>query len=589
MQLRSIRPENVIRVEYYDIPPARWATRAEVVVNITTRNTESGYVYGVDLISALDTGYIDTSAYAGYTKGYNDFGLEYTLHLRDYDSKISRNKYEYPLQGLSYSSDEKIKTHTGYANQPFTLRYARALPDDYTFQVKTNFMLYNDFEKNNGLSDFIQGNTKTLDASLHRSSTDYINPSIDVYFSKNLGKKDDLSVNLVGTLYNTQIYQLDKEWVTDTDEAIFNNEMHLKARQNGFISEVAHTHNFGSTNLSSGYRISTNSVANTLENLEGYSQYTVDYREQYVYSELSGKNKKFMYRLGLGLLNIHNKSAENTVNQWSITPKLILSYPINHRQNIRFTSKYIPVSPSSDALSSNVIQLVPHIVKRGNPYLKPEQTWSNNLIYSLNNKYLDVNLKLSYTYKNKAINQLFVADPTGGYVLTYENARNYHQYALELAGSVKPFGNDYLTIKINIKPASESIKTGSGIVFRNKYIQNFFIISSTYKAFGIDYYLNFPAFSLTNSFLDKDENANHVVVKYRYKHWTFSGGIYYIGSPSKYATKSLAGSLLNYNAEVHIDNNKSMWVVGLSYDFAKGKKLEVKKKLDNQTAPAATF
>jgi hypothetical protein len=44
MQIRSIAPSEVVKVEYYDIPPARWATRADIVVNILTRSTETGYV-----------------------------------------------------------------------------------------------------------------------------------------------------------------------------------------------------------------------------------------------------------------------------------------------------------------------------------------------------------------------------------------------------------------------------------------------------------------------------------------------------------------------------------------------------------------
>ncbi len=32
-----------------------------------------------------------------------------------------------------------------------------------------------------------------------------------------------------------------------------------------------------------------------------------------------------------------------------------------------------------------------------------------------------------------------------------------------------------------------------------------------------------------------------------------------------------------------------MFILGLSYDFSKGKKTEIQKKLNNDTAPAATF
>ena len=94
-QVKSIAPTNVVRVEYFDIPPARYSQRADTVVNIITKNPEVGYSYGTDLTSALTTGFVNGSAYAGYTKGKNDFGLEYNINLRDYDNRIVNKTYEY--------------------------------------------------------------------------------------------------------------------------------------------------------------------------------------------------------------------------------------------------------------------------------------------------------------------------------------------------------------------------------------------------------------------------------------------------------------------------------------------------------------
>lgn len=76
MQARGIQPENVVRVEYYDNPPTRWATRADTVVNIITRNPEVGFAAGVDVSSALTTGFVNGRSYANYTNGRNNIGFE---------------------------------------------------------------------------------------------------------------------------------------------------------------------------------------------------------------------------------------------------------------------------------------------------------------------------------------------------------------------------------------------------------------------------------------------------------------------------------------------------------------------------------
>ncbi len=590
MQIRSVQPVEVVKVEYYDIPPARWATRADQIVNIITRNPETGYVFGADATSAFSTGFVNGSAYGNYTKGKNDFGLEYSIYLRDYDNRTVKSIYDYNLNGSHYRSEEDKKDHFGYTYQNLALRYTRSIPEKYAFQAKLNMDIFTSFVKGKGQSVFY----KDIDVEQHEmfkdGNSDYVQPTLDLYFSKNIGKKDEISINLVGSNFTTTNSEFAKEWDLSSGNSVYDNDMNLKAKQTGIVGEIAHIHTFEKGKLSSGYRISNTSISNALQNLEGFSEYNVNYLEQYLYTEYSGKIKKLSYRLGVGLTNIHNKSAENVDDEWTFTPKIILSYPIKSNQNLRFTSSYKPQSPGSSALSSNVVQMAPNIVQRGNPFLQSSQRWGNNLIYSYNNKYFDFNGNLFYWYNNRAINQYYVLDETlGGYALTYENAKNSQQYGIQLSGSYKPFGSNLLVIKAVISPASETVRTSSGALIKNNYIGNNFTLSSEYKSFNIQYQFNIPVYNLSGAFLNTNENANHIFVSYKLKEWTFTTGMYWMGMPSDYKTKSLSESLVNYSRHNQIWNNKSMFVIGLSYDFSKGKKTEIEKKLNNSTAPAATF
>ncbi len=590
MQIRSVQPSEVVKVEYYDIPPARWATRADIVVNLITRNPETGYVFGADVSSALTTGFVNGSAYGNYTKGKNDFGVEYSINLRDYDNRTVKSIYDYNLNDSHYRSEENKKDHFGYTYQNIVLRYTRSLPDNYAFQAKMNMDLFTSFIKGNGQSIFYKNDVSEDHGMFKNGDSNYTQPTLDLYFSKNIGKKDELSLNLVGSHFTTNTSELAKEWMSDTGTSVYDNDMNLKAKQTGVVGELAHVHTFEKGKLSSGYRISNTSISNDLQNLAGFSEYNVNYLEQYLYTEYSGKKDKFSYRLGAGLTNIHNKSAENIFDEWTFTPKIILSYQLTSNQNFRFTSSYKPQSPGSSALSSNVVQLAPNIVQKGNPFLKSSQRWGNNLIYSYSNKYFDFNANLFYWYNNRAINQYYVLDDTfGGYALTYENARNSQQYGIQLTGSYKPFGNSLLVIKAVIAPASETLKTSSGELIKNNYIGNNFVLSSEYKSFSFQYQLNIPVYNLNGAFLTTNENQNHFFASYKLKEWTFTTGMYWIGMPSDYRTKSLSESLVNYSRHNQIWNNKSMFILGLSYDFSKGKKNNIDRKLNNSTAPAATF
>jgi hypothetical protein len=85
-------------------------------------------------------------------------------------------------------------------------------------------------------------------------------------------------------------------------------------------------------------------------------------------------------------------------------------------------------------------------------------------------------------------------------------------------------------------------------------------------------YFNIPTYSLSGAFLNTNENEHDIFVNYKHKNWTFYTGMYWIGMPSEYKTKSLPESLVDYRVHTQIMNNKSMFVLGLSYDFSKRKK-----------------
>lgn len=590
LQIRSVAPNEVVKVEYYDIPPVRWATRADTVVNILTRSTETGYVFGTEVFSALNTGFVNGSAYANYTKGKNDFGLEYSINLRNYNDRRVNSIYDYKLGGKHYRSDENRKDHFGYTYQNIVLRYTRQVPDKYAFQAKLNMDIFSRFSRGVGESIFSEDASGEAHSMFKNNGSNYVIPKLDLYYSKKIGEKDELSINVVGSHYTTNTSETAKEWITASGLSVYDNDMVLKAKQTSIVGELAHTHDFKARKLSSGYRISRSSISNDLNNLAGYSQYSVNYLEQYFYTEFSGKIDQFSYRLGAGLTNIHNKSAETTFDEWTFTPKVVLGYQLKNNQTLRFTGSYTPVSPQSNALSSNVVQLAPNIVQRGNPFLASQQVFSNNLTYSFNNKYFDFNAGLFYRYTDRVINQYYVQDDVlGGYALTYENGKSGQKYGLQLTGSYKPFGNSLLVIKTVITPTSETIRTSKGAVIKNNYLGNYFVLSSEYKKFSVQYDFNIPTYSLSGAFLNTNENEHDIFVNYKHKNWTFYTGMYWIGMPSEYKTKSLPESLVDYRVHTQIMNNKSMFVLGLSYDFSKGKKTEIQRKLNNVTAPAATF
>ncbi|TGN27065.1 outer membrane beta-barrel protein [Empedobacter tilapiae] len=592
-QIRAVKPQDVVRVEYFDIPPARYANRADQVVNLITRNPENGYVYGADISSALSTGFVNGSAYANFTKGKNNFGLEYYIYFRDYKDRTSMNIYDYNLNNIHYRTENQRNEYFGYTDQTIALRYTNSDSDKYAFQAKLDMNISSSFAYANGTSLFYQNSLLNNHSTYKHSNSNYSKPTLDLYYSRKLGKKDELSLNVVGSMYTTKSIDETREWETVLGTEQYNYLTNLEADQKGIVGEIAHTHSFEKGKLNSGYRISNNSIDNKLENLNGPSNNKVNYLEQYIYSEYSGKVKKLSYRLGVGLTNVHNKNEDTNTDTWTFTPKLVLGYELAKNQNLRFSSSYKPTSPWNSALSKNVIQVVENITQEGNPYLTIQKSFGNNLIYSFNSKYFDLNTNAFYHFTKDPINQLYLQNIINGnvegYKLTYENAQNSQRYGVQITGSIKPFGTDILTVKVNVAPATERFKTKDGRILKNDYIGNYFALSSVYKNFRVDYQFNIPYYTLGGALLYTQENMNHAFASYKYNNWTFSTGMYWIGMPSTYKQKTMDKQYVDYSRVGKIWDNKSMFVVGLSFDFATGKKTNINRKLENKTAGAATF
>ena len=589
LQLQGIKPETVVRIDYYDVPPTRWANKADLVVNVITRNPENGYTGGASVQNATFTGFVNGSAYFTHTRGKNTFGLDYNLGFRDYDNRNYHSTYEYLLNGQKYRSDEFRKEHFGYTIQEISATYSNSKEDSYSFQAKLNLNMNHYFSRANGESEFIQGAITTQNSLLNSDNEKYINPVLDLYFNKNLGQKDEIALNAVGSFFRTQNSKLAKEWVTNTGASVFENDMNLSNRQFNSVVELAHIHKFKIGKLNSGYRFSNENISNNLTNLAGHSEYEVNYFKQYFYTEFSVKIKKLMYRLGAGITNINNKSQYERTNEWSFTPNLILGYQLSKNQSLQLISSYKPNTPSGEQLSSNIVQLVPNIVKQGNPYLKPEYLWKNQLKYSFNNKYFDFNIIAFYNNTKSAITEYYSFDlPANRYVLSYENADNYTKGGAQFVGVIKPFGNNYLRITTLLAPIWEKIKI-KDIEIKNSYLSNRLTLVSQYKNFTLQYQFNIPVFSLDGAFLYTNENQNHLFLQYRKNGWTFTSGMYWMGVPSEYKSKSYSKSLFDFTNHTKIQNNKNMLVFGVAYDFSKGKNNEIDKKLENSGGSAVNF
>lgn len=106
LQLQSVKPEMVVRVEHYEIAPTRWANRADSVVNVITKNPNTGYTGGFNVTNSPLTGFLNGSAYFNKTEVAKYYD-------RRYDIDDIKSLFEFSRIGASLKDIEEASYKIG--------------------------------------------------------------------------------------------------------------------------------------------------------------------------------------------------------------------------------------------------------------------------------------------------------------------------------------------------------------------------------------------------------------------------------------------------------------------------------------------
>lgn len=586
-QLKMIPPEKVLRVEYYDIPPARYAY-VGTVINVITKTLDNGYALGVQTLTAFTTGFNNSNAYYSVTHGKHRFDIEYELNYRNYKNRIEEVQYNYLLGNTMYQDHTKGKDAFGYTTHSLSLKYAFAKSDKHIFQATLMPDYSTSFSKAVYEGTYQNGNDWSALSKDWDKNDKTIHPSLDLYYWQKLSDKDELSLNLNLNHFQTKGHDNRKECGKETNNKSYEEFMTLNNQKKSIIGEVAYSRNLSiASRLNAGYKVEYSHLLSDLNNLFGDSRYTSDYLQQYVYGEVTGMKDKWMYRLSLGFTHIYNESLDNKYNRLLFTPKLVIGYNIDSRNSLRLIMNSTPLMPSIDMLSNNAISMTRDIIKMGNPNLTNGSMAQGMLMESFNNKWLSILTGGFYQYEHNPINQYFRVDGNK-LKLTYRNTSHNYYYGGFIQSQVKPLGNELLQIGLFIQPYWQKASTPEGMQ-TNFSLENRFSLSMQYKHFMLNYQYVIPSYSISGVFRSLSENSNDLTITYKIKNWQVTSGLLFIGKDAHYRSETIKGSAVKYFDDRRIRDNKSMFTLGLSYNFQSGKQKRITRKLNNKDNIAPVF
>ena len=613
IDLKGIPANKIMRVEYYNIPPARYAD-AGTLINVITKRMDTGINAGIEARTAITTGFTDDEAYLNLTSGNHQLSLSYSFSLRDYTKRYGEQTYDYTLQSylpdetsssspVHYNYQEKTHDKFGYTWNDPVIKYTYNKPDNIAVQIVATPHFNN--RHSDGKKD-IQNistlNTSKIGKGEFGSRMSTFGPNLNVYVQKTLPKNQELSIDLVGTYYHNSSKNWDEERSVSNGETWLSDNQEQQNNKYSFIGELAYTKKWEKNSLSLGYRgtfgRSNATISNVLSNYKDYDYSSASY-QHYMYAEYSGNIDKLMYRIGAGVTQVTQDNTDAHDSHWLFTPKLILSTNLSKKMSLQWVTSSQSNTPPISQLSNNASLVIPGVLSIGNPYLKSYNTYQSELIHKWNLGWLQTQLGLYYAYTDSPINRYYTQQEINGegrflprqqYIVgTNENAN----YSSELGGSyllvISPFKSQILTLTLQGYVARQNVSSPIIGHYHHTWAPIYFALQFRKGNWGASYVGNIVSKRLNGPTLDAGENSSHLQVYWQKKNWRIFAADYWLFTRSRYSGYSMPTSILQSTYKTWIDDNKSMFILGFSYDFSTGKNLKINRKLQNKDSDTGSF
>lgn len=585
-QLKSIPPELVKEVVYYDIPPARYAG-AGAVVDVIVPKHYQGISLGADLMAAVTTGFANGSAYLQFVRGKHQYGIDYSLNYRNYDERVGETNYAYAIAGEQRRLKQKQQDEFGYTTHVPTLRYSYKGTNDEVLQASLS--VGHETRHNDGFSmnTYERGSLVQTNRAGKSSYSQYWSPTLDLYYSRHLGKKHELSANVVTATYFTKA-----EDHTDERDALgvptLTDDMFLQNKSLSLTGELAHTYSAAFGKLSTGYRLTTTTVDYDVDNMYGKQEYTTSSTQHYAYTQLRGNIKKLFYSASLGFTHLNSRQSGFNYVRNVLTPSLLLSSAVGKGQSLRLYMSYSPNVAPASFVSNNRRSIAQGLSYVGNPQLLGSEWYMTNLRYTYGNKWLNLAASLQASYNKGYIYEVYNLSQDGlSYEESYANAHSLRILSGSLQVELKPFG-DALSLRLFAEPKGGLLRTQEGN-YRYFSVRNQAILTFVHRSLTLQYGVSIPEWSLSYGGLSKTRETHGVYAQYQTGNWAFGCSISTLFAPTSYWSKTNSLSAVEYSSRTDIYDNKNMLLLAVSYSFSSGKQQRVNRNLSNSTEGAVLF
>jgi hypothetical protein len=583
-EFMSIRPSDVLRLDYYDEPGSRYVDNPDIkaIINaVLKQKTSAGGTLALDATNAVTTGFGNNQLSSGYHYGRSTFSLLYTQNRRRYDERRTDETavFHYPDREALYRTKEGINAPFGYTYHKINAGYNYLNNDRTMLNVSFSENITDRNRTNANTIGYagVAGETVSRDVSDSKSNA----PALDIYLQQQMAHDQTIYANVVGTHIHTTSDRNYRnanpaETLTDVRESVAGDKYSL-------IGEAIYEKKIAESVVQGGIKYTGSNTKNKYY-LQENSLLTMKQSDLYAYAEWTGEAGRLNYTLGAGASHIVFREGEQETDNWIFRPLVRLGYAFDRRWNMNYVFRIRPSVPQLSDLNDIVRFVDEQSLKQGNARLKPFAEYYSSLNLTFDSEHAGSGIHLKYSNEtNPIMEDVKWSDSRQRFVYTTDNQRHFRNLNVEAegvwylpleAGSVNAIGgysffesagnaythtlhNFYLFMQVQLQYRKMSLAAGS-VLLRQK--------------------------TLYGQTVDFDEKNTQVSLKYRHKSLSATLGVSnpFGGKGWKTSSHQLSG-LAESKTHVYIDDNTNMVFFNLSWSFSYGNKYASKKKLMNNS------
>ena len=359
--LLALDMKAVKHIDYIDNPGVRYGEGIAYVVNIIVKKPVSGYDIGADLTNTLTAVNGDETVFGKFNYGKSEIGVNYSLGYQNFKGTEYEEQAAYELEsGQPYEVLRK-QLDGQNKNLSHNIQLAYSLSDsNYVFQSKLSAQ--RDIQPRSSWTKF----ETYEDHSSSRTSS----PVLDLYFHRDLGGRQSLTANAVGTYIKTDSYAEHNEG----DNYAYN----VTGKTYSLWTEAIYENRLKSFTLSLGTQYGQKYINNVYSG-DAEADNSMRSSMLYFFGQLKGRHGKLGYMGGLGVSTRYYRQDQWNDRFLLFRPKLTVSYPLARNLKAKYDFE-ISQHVSQIALVSDIS--IKHNAMEtlvGNPEITPNRVTSHDL------------------------------------------------------------------------------------------------------------------------------------------------------------------------------------------------------------------